>query len=334
MIPLRNTSPKTLFFVNEAGSAAYLAPLWRLWLESQSGGDRWCVVLGEGARSWIELHGPEDLPLADIAAPLGREQLISFMTAWCPEYLVASATGFYLEAELVDFAKQAGIPSAQIVDSWYGYRSRFEIDGKLVLPNRILLIDEHAFSEAISDNLPEACLRVVGQPAWDKAYNYPPAEQSSVLFVTQPVRRFYGKKLGYDELDAWNLLLDFRRQYPERIDRLILAQHPAGSLLDSVELEDVEVCLDGSSALGKVGTVVGMFSSLMIDALLAGRSVLSLQPVFGSQDMSSLSRHRQIPRVGTVESLEKVFGKKPSGVSQLRTALQGSLKRLEMVLAE
>jgi len=328
---LLNALPKMLFFANEAGSAAYLAPLWRRWIERGYDRLRWCVVLGEGAKSWVELHGPKGLPLADITAPMALEELISFVAAWRPESVVASATGYRLEAELVALAKEQGIYSAQLVDNWYGYRSRFELDGVIVLPDRILLIDQYALSEAVNESLPRARLTIVGQPAWEREYIYPEAEPSCVLFVTQPVRRHYGKQLGYDELDAWNLLMDFKKEFPERIDRLILAQHPAGSLLDSVELVDVEACVDGFSVLGEVGTVLGMFSSMMVDALLAGRNVLSLQPGNRGRDMSPLSRRGNIHRIGTVNSLNKVFDEKPKGLGELRAVLNGSLERLERV---
>jgi hypothetical protein len=75
-----------------------------------------------------------------------------------------------------------------------------------------------------------------------------------------------------------------------------------------------------------------MFSSLMADALLAGRHVVSLQPGAVDSDMNLGGPARLVPRATTQEELIAALMAPPPGLAALRAALKDSCARLERAL--
>jgi len=90
----------------------------------------------------------------------------------------------------------------------------------------------------------------------------------------------------------------------------------------------------GQMALGDVGVVVGMFSSLLVDALLAGRKVISYQPGAVSYSKCHLGREQLIPHAHTEDELIAAL-KEPCLTSHdISTSLVESCDRLEAFLLE
>ena len=325
---------RILFIAEEAGAAAYLRPLWKR-LAERGALDLCRVVLGEGARRGLGAFAAT-LPTVEPAAA-EEAALAAALAGWQPSLVLASATSSAMEFAALEMARAGHIGTLQFVDTWNGYRRRLEHDGAPLRPDALLVINERAREEAIAEGLPAPVIRIIGQPAWEIGSNLPPAEPAIMVFADQPVARFYGNALGYDEVSAWDLIAATRRAAPDLFDELLFAPHPAREHGDADGPEDCpEDCdgmVGGAAGLARAGTVLGMFSSLMTEALLGGRRVISVQPGAVGPDMCPHSRHALIPRVGTPEALVRAL-QNTSQVQpgDLRRSLAGSCERLADVI--
>ena len=105
--------------------------------------------------------------------------------------------------------------------------------------------------------------------------------------------------------------------------------HPAQGTIDADAVAPAILTHDSVAALQQCGTVLGMFSSPMIDAYLGGRTVVSVQPNLRGQDRSPLSRHGRIARVGDAEALVAALERAPGATETLAATLRGSTDRLD-----
>jgi hypothetical protein len=324
-------SDALLFVAAEIGAARFLLPLWRRWLAA----DRrdWRIVLSTVAARYLDEQGlAAGLPVA-ATLDQGASSLDAAFEGAAPRRLFVSA-GFNhaLETAAVGWARDRGLPVGQFVDSWLNYALRFAREGRLVLPDRIVVIDDKAASEAVEEGLPRAKLVAVGQPAWEAARPLPAAPAGRALFLSGPVRAQYADRLGYDEWSCWDLVLKTQEQVPELLSDLWYGRHPVQTEITVDKVSPARLIAESMSALAEVDIVMGVFSSPMIDALIGGRRVISVQPGAVGRDMCPLSRHGRIRRAGTVEELIDALREPNRSAAALAATLAGSLDRLERFL--
>lgn len=302
-----------LFAAFEAGAAAWMAPVWialaparRLLLSP--------VALGHARRRGADVAGARLLG-DDDDADVGNAGVEDARA------LFLSATGRAAEARLVAAARERGIPSLQVIDTWGPYRRRFVGEA---WPDRVAVVDEAARAEAVSEGVPAERLVVVGQPAWEAAPALPPGRADTVAFASQPVRAAYGATLGFDETSAWAVLEAALAAAPGRFAPPIYIMHPEESDLAA---RAGRATHEAEAALAEAAALVGMFSSLMVDALLSGRRVVSLQPGLPASDPCPLSRHGRIARAGDAGALLAALDAAPADAAALRRSLAGSRDR-------
>ncbi len=320
---------RILFAVGQAGSTEYLIPLWRRWL-SRKPNVSWRVAASPSAHRRIETAELNGIPLLADGCD-NPQMLASALGPWRPDLIFDSASGAAIEAAASKFGRMLGIPIVLLVDVWYGYRARFGANGSAELPEKIFVIDDQAVREAVREGLPENLLLPVGHPGWEEVAALPPADRRHVMFASQPVRRYFGESLGYTEASSWRMLLETAYRRPDLITKLVFAPHPDDEVQPPAEDDLVRVAR-GRDAMADVGTVVSMFSSLMTDALLAGRHVISLQPNAVGADRSSMGRERMIARATTAEELVAALSAPSPEPAELRAALKDSCARLERAL--
>ncbi|MEE2998040.1 MAG: hypothetical protein VX700_12935 [Pseudomonadota bacterium] len=298
----------------EAGAAAYVRPLMARWEESDE----------------IQFQ-------SFFAPPDSRyDPPTKAFLRWLSEsdVLLLSATGNERETELRAFAGDAGIPCAQIVDTWYNYLARFDENAvppaEIVWPDLIFVVDDAARAEAIEASLPSDRLAVAGQPAWEDVPSLPKGEDGTILFIDQTLRRSSKIAHKYNEMDTFRILQRLVSIGDNGWQRLLVCPHPKREDPSIFATELVRP----QEGLRRARVVVGMYSSLMVEGLLGGKWVVSLQPgeLMGNRDI--LSRRGLIPLVDDYESLVEVLASPPTPSSndEFMKLFEGSAARVESAL--
>jgi len=252
-----------------------------------------------------------------------------------PSVIVVSSSYAEEERRAVEWARDHGVGCAQLIDSWYDYKRRIELtNGPGLLPDQIWIFDELARKSAIADGLPADRLKITGNPAWEAVPALPAAPRSGILIVDQPVGSDLGQRLGYDERDFFQTIGDGLADVAIDTGNVIIAVHPRRSgPVPELGLA-AEVSHDARSALLRCGTVIGMFSSLLIDAFLGGRRVVSVQPNAGAADRCVLSTLRFAPRVEIADQLKDAIDRAMPGPQGFEQRFVGSARRVRDALCQ
>ncbi len=313
-----------LLVVVEAGAGAFLRPALRA-LHGRADLNWRIVAAPMALRAIGDDMPPGRLLAGDLNRTDGRAAL-AFVEAHCPKALVVSAGGWEMEHGVIAYAREQGIPTAQYVDIWYGYRRRLLEGPNGILPDSIMVIDELARGEAIAEGLPRERLVLCGHPLWSSIPALPPTNSRDTIFLGAPVRRGHGRDLGYTEEDAWNCLCEAAVERPDLFGKIRYAPHPEQSELPQLPSED-DFINYSTDLLDHTGQVIGMFSAPLIEAFLAGRRSISLQPHAASVDMAPLSRFGLSPRATDRAALIAALEAPSPDPAPLRQSLDGSVGR-------
>jgi hypothetical protein len=311
---------RVLCVAEQWASAAYLTALARHWQATPPAFD-WRLAASAPLLGTIG----DEVELAARVVTIEPHDRLD-IHGWRPTVLLASAGGVPREFAFVAAARRAGIAALQFVDTWYNYHRRFVHEGGLMLPDRIFVIDDKAVEEARAEGIPEPIVTTVGHPVWETVERLPPTKSRNVVFVDAPVMRDYGRRLGYTEDDSWRMLCAAKQERPDLFGQVRFAPHPDHARPDLPS--DVEVVRYHGDLLRTVGTIVGMFSAPLVDAYLAGRRSISLQPSASDIDMCPLTRHGRLVRRRTADELVAALDEAPADPSELRSALAGSARRV------
>jgi hypothetical protein len=294
----------------EPGAAAAMAPVWR--------------KSGHAPRIGLSGAAAQHVPAPDAFSLEGRTEADP---AWLDgiELLVMSATRREIESALIRIAAARSIPVIQVIDTWGNYRPRF-LDG---MAPCIVVPDDFAAKEAVADGIPRGRLAPIGNPAWDGLPPLPSGDAGTLAFLAQPLRRIFGEQLGYDEFSALELLRRTRGMHPDLIRKLIVVPHPAG---DDTEGDEPRTTL--ALALAEAGMIAGMFTSALVDAVLGGRRVVSVQPGLPDRDRCLLSRRGWISRVGAPEAFPSALSTAADGRKTLAATMVGSTDRFLGLIEE
>tara|TARA_Y100000588_G_C14249782_1_gene922988 strand:+ start:1600 stop:2649 length:1050 start_codon:yes stop_codon:yes gene_type:complete len=203
-------------------------------------------------------------------------------------------------------AGQACLPE---LDSWTNYRTQSVFSEDIVYPDQTMVIDKASFTAYKDLGIPEHTLRIVGQPYFDEFQkNYSISKHISngkLLFPTQPIRRYFGNSLNYDEFSVLKDLLLVLETPPPWFRCLSIKAHPES------DISEFEFFLRRSSVPYEIAEgphwfasnlVVGMRSTILILSRLLDTPTLSYQPkVPKSEDCFS-----NLKWVATIKSIEEL----------------------------
>lgn len=325
---------RILFVAVETNAAAFLAPLLLRW-HNRPEVKSWRLIAAPYANEQFSRIADRVPRIVTENSPQGLAAALKGLSAqnWEPEALVVSAGGHPLEFAALEACK--GLPRAQFIDTWTNYRRRFEGPSGMSVAERVFVIDDNAVREAEDAGLPRERMVVTGQPSWENVAPLPAAPRSRVLFLSAPVIDGYGSSLGYGERDCWQIVQQVRAERPDLVAELSFAPHPVEKHPDAAALAGAKLVRYDRSLLASIGTVIGMFSSPMIDAFLAGRVVVSVQPGAVGMDQCPLSRHGYIDRVGDAKALAAALEKpKSADRERFAGAFRNSTDRLERAVGE
>jgi hypothetical protein len=324
---------KVLFVAGQPGSAAYFEPLWREWLKG-SVVDSWKVLVEPGAFNVLDGKLRRRLPLLEWA---GASQATRDIDEFAPTVVISSAHKSDIECGAMSYAQRVKAGSIQIFDTWYDYFDRAA--GSLPVdwfPDYIAVIDKNAEVDAAKDGLPADRLVAVGNPAWEDTPALPDADTRTVLFLAQPIAYDEGEKFGYTENTAWQMLRRAQSLRADLIKELLYAPHPRMN----VTLEDIgqgaQLVSSTQAGMEKAGTIIGMYSAALVEAYLAGRTTLTLQPSAIGPDRCLLSRNGTISRCQTVDeiicAISDARHDRDDRPNDFKNAISGSRARLENLI--
>lgn len=309
----------------ETAAAEFMQPLFEDWLRDEPGFG-WTVHAGPAAINVLSRTGTLDASrLNPIDANADEGVLADRMSADVSALVVSAATR-QAEFSALRVARMTGKASLQIVDNWYGYRRRIWDGANLNAADRILVIDGNAKQEAAGEGLPVERIIPVGHPAWETAQHLPATASRDVLYLDAPVARDYGTSLGYTEDDSWTALQTARAERPDLFGTIYYAPHP--TMQEREATSGVEMIRYRRELLELVGTVIGIFSAPLVEAFLAGRRTITLQPGEKVVDMCPLSRHGLIPRSASAADLIAALSRDAADPAILADTLRGSRARV------
>ena len=211
----------------------------------------------------------------------------------------------WTDRQLCRAARTKGVFTVGLVDWWSNFGRRFSTPGTVdlaFLPDTVAVLDKDAREGCCSDSIPPSILAITGNPYWDRLYDsrQGPAEtcRTSVrrqlgisddtllgLIISSNLRNL-GLHLGYDEADFFRAAHPFPdRTIAGRPISWVVKPHPKESpseLRDLLDAAGIQLrLLEGISAIDAVlaaDLVLGMCSSVLLEAAILGRTVVSLQP--------------------------------------------------------
>ncbi len=237
--------------------------------------------------------------------------------------LLGTSNHNQIEPQLILFAKKHHIDTVSFVDQWQNYQQRFLYGEKYILPNKILLPDVKAKNELQQALGTDCKLQCVGHPylAFIKSKRLTkrkPSNTLKLLFICEPIstsltRQEIAKKYGYDEKSAINLLKKVCANL--RIETtLTIKRHPKENKNKRHLTKERCVYLPLShDDLQSYDMIIGMNSTLLIEAYLLGLNVITLQPNSEKHvDHCMLSRLNYIPRNTTQFDMLKAIKQRPT----------------------
>lgn len=192
------------------------------------------------------------------------------------------------------------IETISIIDYWSNYRNRYLHDDVLYLPSKILVIDKEAEQEAIAEGLPKELINVVRNPHFSLVEKYiPPITKiqfdientlnslKTIVFVSDDIKA-NNLGLGFDEYFILEALLKafstlkLKEQYhfviklhprdePLKFDAIISSFAP-----DNLNVKVIKK-MDSKLLCYYADYVIGMFSTMVIEALLLKKPVLRVE---------------------------------------------------------
>lgn len=264
------------------------------------------------------------------------EHDMHLLIAYQPDLIVTSATSLperdMSEKNLWRHARVLGIPTLAFLDQWQNYAVRFsgasDSERLAYLPDYINCINETGKSDMISLGFSPKILIEFGHP-YLSSLNHIAAsidkaavrerldvelKQPVALFVSEPIREYFGEIRGYDQFDALRIFMEMvssssvsyrpliklhPKDVQEGYDRILHEYSELQPVIIRTQANPVE-CVEIADC------VFGMSSILLIEAFVLGKPVVSIQPGLIVEDPMVLSRIGHIPRITDPHSLPQL----------------------------
>jgi hypothetical protein len=265
--------------------------------------------------------GYEGVNICGLMAEITPDTVLAFLEGIMPDAIITGTSADdYAEKYLWLAAGKLGIPSMAIMDQWVNYGIRFSKYGVSgineylnnrkhpYLPTRIIMMDEYARQEIVSEGLPDERIRVCGQPYFEQLLNFTKAKGTEtalldekyglskkdfvVVFASEPITCTYGDNAhywGYTEKTIFSSLavaLEAVARETGRKIAVIIRPHPKenpGGLAEIAadRCKSITWHIDADShpwtLISRADLVCGMSSMFLIESLIIGKSTCSIQ---------------------------------------------------------
>jgi len=227
-----------------------------------------------------------------------------------PKLIITSASGnIELEHLFILEAKKKSIPTASFIDVWTNYLLRFKYKEKFIFPDHILAIDNRCKDEMIKERIPQNLIKIIGQPYLESISKNIPKLGTNILLAGQPIKKYFGNNLGYNEIDFKKICLKAIKK--TNFFNILNTKHPEETSFEiKKNFRTINRKGRGSGDVTDSHTVLGMFSMQMIIGYLWGRKVASIQPKSLNNDHSPLSRWGLISVLKNADEVAEFIVKK------------------------
>lgn len=327
------TTKKILFYSRDPGGTNCVIPVYRRLLEMKG-----VETLLWGKDFAIPKYREESLMYKDVGA-LKLEEIRQLLKQYNPKVLVTGTSyGDRTEQWLWKWAKKEGTYSMAILDQWLSYRIRFsDPSGRLVLLDKILVMDEFAKKEMVAEGFNERRILVTGQPHFEelkkKAAQVTEFDKKkirkdlnllegiTILFVSEPLADALHVDMGFTEHTILReLILAVQQVRPSVIVNLLVKLHPKQSISETRQtigsfpaVSNIRISIIADQPLLPLiliaDVVVGMYSMGLIEAHLLKKPITSIQIGRKGPDQFILSKRGIIEAVITSDILKKELQK-------------------------
>jgi len=239
--------------------------------------------------------------------------------------LVVSATGKKIENEIVTKAIKFNVRSIQFVDNIYGWKRRLSYKKKTVFPKYLAVINNQCKILAQKEGIPCKIIKVVGHPAWEKIHSNFARKNTNTLFIGSPINEIYKNKLGYTEKEVWDMCIKIHKHYPNLIKNIKYLLHPMQKNPPYISNNYLIKRITKNNKF--YGQVIGIYSSLLTEAYLQGKKVISIQPK-NKEDNWILSRLYNEHYIHSYKNLITGLTKKTQNSKKLFYEMKNSKIRL------
>jgi len=207
------------------------------------------------------------------------------------------------EAVWVSKANAKGIKTISFVDHWVNFGKRFLVKDQYCFPTEIWVLNEEAKQQAIQEGLPAEKIKMVRNPYYRFIENYRPEisrttfyerlgveKNKTIVFISDPVRDNL-PDIGFDEFSTVSVILEKLSELQQENDpvkyNFLIKLHPR---CKREKYQEIIKCYQSESIVIKeIGDVdakmmnyfsdyvIGMFSNMIIEALLMKKKVLRVE---------------------------------------------------------
>ena len=229
--------------------------------------------------------------------------------------VTGTSWGTDIEVKCLEMCNSCGVKTVAILDYWSNYRMRFKYMDyeKYVFPDKLFVMDEIAYEEAIADGIDKSILEITGSPGLDKLVDLTDKKRKSeaerngdILFLSDPLSDLYGGSLGYTEESVLEDILEICQSLGRDVK---VKFHPKDNDRMRKKYAYLEVVGNIDDILPDYKIAISMVTMGLLHAYLLGIPIISYQPKLVGKDMCITNRLGITKRVDSKILLETILTK-------------------------
>lgn len=223
--------------------------------------------------------------------------------------VTGTSWGTDIEVKCLEMCSFVGVKTVSILDYWSNYRMRFKYMDyeKYVFPDKLFVMDEIAYEEAIADGIDKSILEITGSPGLDKLVGLKDKirkneadRNGDILFLSDPLSDLYGDSLGYTEESVLEDVLEISKQLGRDVK---VKFHPKENGRMRQKYAHLEVAGSIDDILPDYRVVISMVTMGLMHAYLLGVPIVSYQPGLIGKDMCITNKLGITKRIESKEEL-------------------------------
>jgi hypothetical protein len=200
------------------------------------------------------------------------------------------------ELRIIEACKSKNISVSTYFDHWQNFQARFMLQGNLIYPDEIWVIDQQAHDFAVSEGLSSSKLKIVGNPFFNMLKNWRPVfgkqdfintigenlDSNYILYLPDFISGSNESSViyGFDEFDVLDHIINFMEKdnYFESYT-LVVKLHPSHTYeLFQKHIQIIIQNVDIKSLGYFASLIIGLFSMALLEAQIINPAVIRFCP--------------------------------------------------------